>query len=108
MRDGHKEAAKELMSTFRLVVSAALAIFVLFANLQIRGFLRPTHPWLVQAGLVCAALSSLLCCWLFLVVVRMLHRDYDAIVYRPQVLVIGGLALLLFAASIVLIMTGQM
>ncbi len=107
MQDGHKEAAKELMATFRLLVATSISFFVLFFSLHTQGLLRPTNPGLFNAGLICALASSLLSAWLFLVVVGMLHREADGIAYRPSVRVLGGGALLAFVAAIACLVAGQ-
>jgi hypothetical protein len=107
MRDGHKEAAKELMATFRLLVATSISFFVLFFSLHSQGVLKPTHPGLFNIGLICALASSFLSAWLFLVVVAMLHRETDDIAYRPSVKVLGGGALLAFSVAVALLVAGQ-
>lgn len=107
MRDGNKEAAKELMSTFRLVVGAAVSVFLLFANLQIRNFLRPKNGLMFDIGLTLALVSVLLCCWLFFLVVGKLYREEEGIAYQTPVLTIGGAGIVAFVASVALLIWSQ-
>lgn len=107
MRDGNKEAAKELLSTFRLVAGAAVSIFLLFANLDIRDLLKPTNTTVFQVGLVAQAISILLCSWLFLMVVGKLHREEEDIAYQVPTMVVGGGALVSFLVGIACLLAGQ-
>lgn len=107
MRDGNKESAKELLSTFRLVAGAAVSIFLLFANLQIRGLLYPTNTAIFIVGLAAQVLSVSLCSWLLLLVVAKLHREDENIAYQVPTLVIGGGALFCFLVGIVCLLAGQ-
>jgi hypothetical protein len=107
VRDGHKEAAKELMATFRLLVATSISFFVLFFSLHTQGILKPADPGLFNAGLICALASSFLSGWLFLIVVGMLHRETEGIAYQPSVQVFGGSALITFIAAIALLVAGQ-
>ncbi len=107
MRDGNKESAKELLSTFRLVAGAAVSIFLLFANLHIRGLLCPKDPAIFQAGLAAQVLSVLLCSWLLRLVVGKLHREDENIAYQVPTLVIGGGALFCFLVGIACLLTAQ-
>jgi hypothetical protein len=107
MRDGNKESAKELLSTFRMVAGAAISIFLLFANLQIRGVLHPQNSVIFTVGLAAQVLSVLLCSWLFLMVVGKLHREDEDIAYQVPTLVIGGGAMACFLLGIICLLLGQ-
>lgn len=105
MRDGNKEAAKELLSTFRVVFTTSVSIILVVANLRYRNEIQPGLVLNGSLGLL--AVSAAASVWLSLIVLRMLHQEAEDIAYKRQVRVLGSASMTGFALGVVILTVSQ-
>ncbi|MDQ8697295.1 hypothetical protein [Hyphomicrobium sp. LHD-15] len=97
MKDGNKESAKELLSTYRTLFAINVSGIFLVANWVVRGEVVPITTWLFWAGIGCWILSSVMMTYLFLLVVPKLANEENAIIFQRPVLATARWSFLAFA-----------
>lgn len=99
MRDGKKEAAKELMATLRMLVADSLSALALLVGLKLRKDLTPADSSLLAYGIFCAVASIVSCSWLFFLVIRKLYEEDEDVIDKLPAKVLGGSGVFFFVLA---------
>jgi len=105
---GSRDAAKELLGTFRTTFSASLACLVLISNLYVGGHLQPRNMPLFLGSLFAFVTSCVASLIVFLETIPKIERDEPAIVYGTRIVVLGVGTLIGFVAGAILVVVAQM
>jgi hypothetical protein len=105
MKDGNKESIKELLGAFRIISSADLSIIlaIVAAKSRIPDILADR---IYISSIVALSLSLAGCIYLFLLAIRKIYFEEDAIIESRDVKTTAGLSLLLFLAGVFILIGG--
>ncbi len=102
MNDGNKESVKELLGAFRIVASADLSILLAAITINSRtASFTPTPAYCLSLWLL--AMSLITSVYLFLVCIRKISLEAEAIVEQPPVKWTAAAALLMLIAATALL-----
>jgi hypothetical protein len=106
--DGNKEAAKELLATFRTLFTMGLTILLLEVNLRANGWVVFRVEWALWASMLSLGLGCAVCVPLFLRAIPMLYNEIADIAYDPTLVKMGLVTLTLFALGLLTLLFAQL